>query len=149
MRTVLLYLCFLAGFMVTAAGCAGTSPRFTSSSGEAPPTRDLSVHQLSGIASYYAEEFDGRQTANGEVYDMHAMTAAHRTLPFNTTVKVTHLQTGESVIVRINDRGPFKDDRVIDLSLGAARKIGLIAKGTGPVRLEVLELGAPGKLINE
>ena len=65
MRTVLLYLCFLAGFMVTAAGCAGTSPRFTSSSGEAPPTRDLSVHQLSGIASYYAEEFDGRQTASG------------------------------------------------------------------------------------
>jgi len=64
-------------------------------------------------------------------------------------VQVTHLQTGESVIVRINDRGPFKDDRVIDLSLGAARKIGLIAKGTGPVRLEVLELGAPGKLISE
>lgn len=149
MRTVLLHLCCLAGFMLTAAGCTGSSPRFTTTPGEASPTRDLTVHQLSGIASYYADEFHGRQTANGEEYDMHAMTAAHRTLPFNTTVKVTHLQTGESVIVRINDRGPFKDDRVIDLSLEAARRIGLIAKGTGPVRLDVLELGAPGKLIRE
>jgi rare lipoprotein A len=149
MRTFLLEVCCLVGFMVTAAGCAGTSPRFTSSAGEAPPTRDLSVHQLSGIASYYADEFHGRQTANGEEYNMYALTAAHRTLPFNTTVKVTHLQTGESVVVRINDRGPFKDDRVIDLSLGAARRIGLIDKGTGPVRLDVLELGAPGKLISE
>jgi rare lipoprotein A len=80
---------------------------------------------------------------------MHTLTAAHRTLPFNTTVKVTHLQTGESVIVRINDRGPFKDDRVIDLSLEAAKRIGLIAKGTGPVRLYLIELGAPGRMINE
>jgi len=148
MRT-LLFMCGILAFALVAAGCGAAAPRFTTSAAETPPSRDLSIHQLSGIASYYADEFNGRQTANGEVYDMHTLTAAHRTLPFNTTVKVTHLQTGESVIVRINDRGPFKDDRVIDLSLEAAKRIGLIAKGTGPVRLDVIELGAPGKMINE
>jgi rare lipoprotein A len=132
-------------------GCGTTSPRFTSSSpAPAPvPSRDLSVHQLAGIASYYAQEFDGRRTASGETYDMHQLTAAHRTLPFNTTVRVTHQQTGESVVVRINDRGPFKDDRVIDLSLEAAKRLGLIARGTGPVRLEVLELGSQGRPVTE
>jgi rare lipoprotein A len=73
---------------------------------------------------------------------MHALTAAHKTLPFNTTVKVMNLENGRSVVVRINDRGPFKDDRVIDLSLEAARQIGLIANGTGPVKIEIIELGA-------
>jgi rare lipoprotein A len=128
-------------------GCGTTSPRFTSST--RPPSRDESVHQLSGIASYYAHEFDGKPTANGEVYDMHQLTAAHRTLPFNSLVRVTHLQTGESVVVRINDRGPFKNDRVIDLSLAAAQRIGIIAQGTGQVRLEVLELGSPGTPVSE
>jgi rare lipoprotein A len=72
---------------------------------------------------------------------MHALTAAHRTLPFNTTVKVTLLENARSVVVRINDRGPFKDNRVIDLSLEAARRIGLVQKGTGAVSLEIIELG--------
>jgi rare lipoprotein A len=93
---------------------------------------------MSGIASFYAEEFNGRPTASGETYDMHALTAAHRTLPFNTAVRVTQTENNKSVIVRINDRGPFKDDRVIDLSLEAARRIGLTAKGTGPVKLEII-----------
>jgi rare lipoprotein A len=83
------------------------------------------------------------------MYDMHQLTAAHRTLPFNSTVRVTHQQTGVSVVVRINDRGPFKDDRVIDLSLEAAKRLGLIAHGTGPVRLEVLELGTQGTPVTE
>lgn len=128
-------------------GCGTTSPRFTSST--RPPSRDGSVHQLAGIASYYAHEFDGKPTANGEVYDMHQLTAAHRTLPFNSLVRVTYQQTGESVVVRINDRGPFKNDRVIDLSLAAAQRIGIIAQGTGQVRLEVLELGSPGTPVAE
>jgi rare lipoprotein A len=72
---------------------------------------------------------------------MHDLTAAHRTLPFNTKVKVTNLDNSKSVVVRINDRGPFKDDRVIDLSFEAAKQIGLIANGTASVRLEILELG--------
>ncbi|HXX64484.1 MAG TPA: septal ring lytic transglycosylase RlpA family protein, partial [Bacteroidota bacterium] len=92
-------------------------------------------------ASYYADEFQGRKTASGEVYDMNDLTAAHRTLPFGTKVRVTNKETGKSVVVRINDRGPFKEDRVIDLSLGAARQLGLIANGTASVILQVLELG--------
>jgi len=94
-----------------------------------------------GVASYYGEEFQGRQTSNGETYDMNQLTAAHRTLPFNTLVKVINVQNGKSVVVRINDRGPFKDDRIIDLSFEAAKTIGMIGTGTTNVRLEVLELG--------
>ena len=89
------------------------------------------------MASYYAEEFNGRKTSNGEVYDMNGMTAAHRTLPFNTLVSVTNVLTGKSVVVRINDRGPFKDDRIIDLSLAAAKSIELIGNGTAKVRVEL------------
>jgi len=94
-----------------------------------------------GVASYYADEFNGRTTANGERYDMQQMTAAHRTLPFNTRVRVTNKTTGQSIVVRINDRGPFKDDRIIDLSLAGAKALSLIGTGTAPVRLDVLELG--------
>ena len=121
------------------AGCGAGAPRFTSADRADASFRDLSTHRLEGIASYYADEFHGRRTANGEVYDMNDMTAAHRSLPFGTKVRVTHRETGKSVVVRINDRGPFKDDRVIDLSLSAAKQLGLIANGTGPVVLEVLE----------
>jgi rare lipoprotein A len=119
-------------------GCGTSSPRFRSEPSTGSTVRP-SEHQLSGIASYYAEEFNGRPTANGETYDMHAFTAAHRTLPFNTIVLVTNVETGMSVVVRINDRGPFKDDRVIDLSLAAAQRIGLISRGTGPVTLAIVD----------
>jgi rare lipoprotein A len=127
------------------AGCGPASPRFVTRESPASPEVSSSVHQLTGIASYYADEFHGRPTANGEEYDMHAMTAAHQTLPFNTTVRVTNVTTGAAVIVRINDRGPFKDNRVIDLSLEAAKRLGMITNGTAPVRLDILELGGPGK----
>jgi len=93
------------------------------------------------MASFYGEEYNGRRTSNGETYDMNAMTAAHRTLPFNSRVRVTNLSNGKSVVVRINDRGPFKDERVIDLSLTAAKVLEIIQPGTARVRLEVLELG--------
>ena len=120
-------------------GCGSAVPRFTSH--EPPSARNTaaSANQLEGIASYYADEFHGRPTSSGEVYDMHALTAAHRTLPFNTKVRVVNLENGKSVVVRVNDRGPFKDDRIIDLSLEAAKQIGLVANGTAPVRLEILE----------
>ncbi len=120
-------------------GCAGSSPRFTSAgSTEAPASGS---HQLSGIASYYADDFHGRKTANGETFDMHDLTAAHRTLPFNTRLRVRNLDNNLVVTVRINDRGPFKDNRVIDLSLEAAKRISLIANGTAPVELEIIEFG--------
>jgi rare lipoprotein A len=93
---------------------------------------------VTGTASYYGPGFHGRKTANGERFDQHGNTAAHRTLPFGTRVRVTNLANGESVVVRINDRGPFKRGRIIDLSLGAARKIGMVGTGTARVRVEVI-----------
>ena len=94
-----------------------------------------------GYASWYGGKFHGRKTANGETYNMYALTAAHRTLPFGTRVKVTNLSNGKSVIVRITDRGPFVDKhkRVIDLSYAAAKKIDMIGQGVAKVRLEILD----------
>ena len=91
-----------------------------------------------GIASFYAGKFIGRKTANGERYTGRKLTAAHRVLPFNTYVRVTRLDNGLSVIVRINDRGPYIDGRVIDLSPAAARKIHMIKTGITPVKLEIV-----------
>lgn len=91
-----------------------------------------------GAASWYGPGFHGRQTASGERFDQNAMTAAHRTLPFGTRLRVTNETNGRSVVVRVNDRGPFVGKRLIDLSRGAAERIGLIRKGIGRVRLEVL-----------
>ncbi|MBP6241630.1 MAG: septal ring lytic transglycosylase RlpA family protein [Hydromonas sp.] len=92
----------------------------------------------SGVASYYGPGFHGRRTANGETFNMHAMTAAHRTLPFGTLIKVTNLSNGKSTIVRVNDRGPYVGNRVIDLSVAAAKEIGSTHSGTARVNLEVI-----------
>jgi rare lipoprotein A len=94
---------------------------------------------IEGKASFYGSEFNGRKTANGEVYDETALTAAHRTLPFGTVLRITNLQNGLSVIVRINDRGPFHPDRVIDLSKSAAEEIDLIRYGVADIEAEILE----------
>jgi rare lipoprotein A len=91
-----------------------------------------------GEASYYADSLDGYKTASGELYDKDAFSAAHPSLPFGTKVKVTYLKTGQSVTVVINDRGPKAEDRIIDLSSAAAKKIGLIEAGRGRVKLEVI-----------
>ena len=91
-----------------------------------------------GLASWYGPPYHNRKAANGEVYDMHAMTAAHRTLPLNSVVRVTNLSTGQKALVRITDRGPFVEGRVIDLSLEAAKELGVWRTGTAKVRLEVL-----------
>ena len=127
----------LAGVLL--AGCIA-SPRFTASrASSAEPGSAAMVEE--GIASYYAEEFNGRTTSNGERYDMNQLTAAHRTLPFNTRVRVTNRENGKSVEVRINDRGPFKGERVIDLSLAAAKVLGMIPQGTALVTIDVVEAG--------
>lgn len=94
--------------------------------------------KASGIASWYGPDFHGKKTSNGEIYNMHNLTAAHKTLPMNTMVKVTHVNNGKTVIVRINDRGPFVAGRVIDLSKAAATSINMIGTGTAPVKLEVV-----------
>lgn len=93
---------------------------------------------MSGRASWYGSDFHGKSTSNGEAYDMYAMTAAHKTLPMNTVVRVTNEDNKKQTIVRINDRGPFVESRIIDLSFSAAKEINLVATGTAAVRLEVL-----------
>jgi rare lipoprotein A len=104
--------------------------------------RNSSVgYEERGIASWYGKKFHGRKTSNGEVYDMYAMTAAHKSLPLPTYVQVTNLENGRQTILRVNDRGPFHGNRLIDLSYSAARKLGIIAKGTGLVNVRALQPG--------
>ena len=95
-------------------------------------------HLGDGQASYYGAELEGNPTASGEPFEPGKMTAAHRTLPLGARLRVTNLRTGKSVVVRVNDRGPYEKARVIDLSEAAARKIGMIQRGTARVRLELL-----------
>lgn len=94
--------------------------------------------KLASVASWYGPGFHGRRTANGEIFNQYAMTAAHKSLPFGTKVKVTNLNNGRSVVIRVNDDGPHIPGRVIDLSQGAAAKIGMLSSGTAPVKLEIL-----------
>jgi rare lipoprotein A len=94
-----------------------------------------------GIASWYGEPFHGRKTANGAVYDMHRLTAAHKTLPLPTDVRVTNLENGRSIIVTVNDRGPFAHSRIIDLSYRGAQLLGMVEKGTAKVRVQVVGSG--------
>ena len=92
-----------------------------------------------GLAGYYGNEFQGTSTANGEIYDRNALTAAHRELPFGTQVRVTNMESGNQVVVRINDRGPRDETRILDLSEQASQKLGIIDSGTARARIEVLE----------
>lgn len=96
-----------------------------------------------GMASWYGPNFHGKSTANGETYDQNELTAAHKTLPFNTVVKVTNLENGKSVTVRINDRGPYVGNRVIDVSRAAAEQLEMIGPGTAEVRLELVSSDVP------
>lgn len=103
-----------------------------------PFIADGSASARSGLASWYGQAHHGRKTASGERFNQHAMTAAHPTLPFGTRVRVTNRANGRSVVVRINDRGPFHGNRIIDLSRKAAQAIGMLAAGTARIRMEVL-----------
>lgn len=125
------------------AACAGKP-----APASAPAAPRLQVGgKETGLASWYGPEFHGNRTANGERYNMFDLTAAHRTLPFGTLVKVENLENHREVTVRINDRGPFVDRRIIDLSYGAARALGLSRGGTAKVRIVILALpGAPTSL---
>jgi len=136
----------LTAFLLCAAAlglsaCTGSSPRFTAAKTVKVETGGSYSAREEGIASYYADEFNGRRTSNGEIFDMNKLTAAHKSLPFNSVVKVLNLDNGKSVVVRVNDRGPFVEGRVIDLSLAGAKAIGMIGTGTARVALEVLEFG--------
>ncbi len=99
----------------------------------------LTSYYQVGIASWYGEEFHGRRTSSGEIYNMYEMTAAHKSLPFGTKVLVVDLKTGRSVVVRINDRGPFIHGRIIDLSFAAAKKLGIVKKGIARVGIKIVQ----------
>lgn len=114
------------GAALALGGCASTRPAPGAASGDV------------GIASYYSAKFHNRPTASGERYSKYGMSAAHRSLPFGTQVRVTHLESGRDVVVTINDRGPFVKGRIIDLSYAAARKLGMVREGVAKVRVEVL-----------
>ncbi|GGL97273.1 endolytic peptidoglycan transglycosylase RlpA [Pseudomonas asuensis] len=103
------------------------------------PLNDATSYRVTGTASWYGTKFHGQATANGETYDLYGMTAAHKTLPLPSYVRVTNLDNGKSVIVRVNDRGPFYSDRVIDLSFAAAKKLGYAETGTAHVRVEGID----------
>lgn len=130
MRSLPLLSLLAALLFVT--GCAGSRPSIGSGSG----ARDGS--EAVGFASFYGNEFHGRRTASGERYDSDALSAAHRTLPFGTRVRVTNLKNGRSVVVTITDRGPFRRGRIVDVSRRAARELGMLRAGVARVRLEVI-----------
>ena len=149
----MLLLCFclaLNGCYINRIGGSGSGNKGTSSSGGAvrgskPYTiRGVTYYPLAsgvgyseeGIASWYGDDFHGKKTANGEVYDMYSMTAAHKLLPFNTKLKVTNLSNGKSIVVRVNDRGPFVEKRIIDLTHTGASSLGMMGPGTARVRVE-------------
>ena len=113
-------------FALAAGGCATGRPR-------------TGVTIERGMASWYGPGFDGRRTASGERYDMHALTAAHPTLPFGTLLEVRNVATGASVRVRVNDRGPYVPGRVVDVSYSAAEQLGLVGRGIAPVKLDVVQ----------
>tara|TARA_Y100000589_G_C27106799_1_gene610448 strand:- start:460 stop:933 length:474 start_codon:yes stop_codon:yes gene_type:complete len=125
------------------------SPRYTpdktkaiiKKTGKKTKKYDRSKKVLKGISSYYGPKFHGKLTANGEVFDMYGLTAAHKTLPLNTIVRVTNLSNDKSLILRINDRGPYVGDRILDCSYGAAKKLDFVQSGTTDVRIEVIEWG--------
>lgn len=128
---VLLLLFCLAPLLSFLASCAPARRPPT----PPPPSAKAATYREVGYASWYGKEFHGRPTSSGEIYDMHAFTAARRTLPLGTVAEITHLGDGRSVRVRINDRGPFVTNRIIDLSYGAAKEIDMADQGLAKVRL--------------
>jgi len=123
---------------VTAPSAPITTPKTKTNSSNKTISGPAPRYEAEGRASYYAHKFHGRKTSSGEVYDMHKLTAAHRTLPFGTQLKVTNLSNNKSVVVRVNDRGPFKKERLIDVSLEAAKRLEMIGPGVIKVRIETL-----------
>ena len=105
------------------------------------PTFKKSKMVYKGVSSYYGPKFHGKLTANGEIFDMYGVTAAHKEFPFNTVTRVTNENNGKSLIIRINDRGPYIAGRILDCSFGAAKKLGFVSEGTAPVKIEILEWG--------
>lgn len=139
---------------IALAACTA-SPRYPSPPKSSPPAdRSANLSEITrpgranvstegayqiGLASYYAHKFHGRQTANGEIFDMYGLSAAHRELPLGTVIRVTHMGNGRSLELRVNDRGPFIPGRILDLSLGAAQKLDMVEAGVAEIRIDILK----------
>ncbi|MBR4747217.1 MAG: septal ring lytic transglycosylase RlpA family protein, partial [Desulfovibrio sp.] len=132
-----LSICACGGKPKYRGGVPGSAP-YTVKGKRYVPLKSAEGFVQEGVASWYGPKFHGRPTASGETYNQWGMTAAHTILPLHTKVRVTSLDSGRACIVRINDRGPFVGDRVIDLSKAAAQKVGILGKGTGRVRIQAL-----------
>jgi rare lipoprotein A len=132
------FLCGFGAALFLSVSSSSGGPSAVDDKGSAKATQAVASVSETGVASYYADKYHGRPTASGEVFDMSQHTAAHRTLAFGTTVKVTSLENGRSVTVRINDRGPFVAGRVIDLSLAAAEELQMVRSGLARVKLEIV-----------
>ena len=142
-----LYFCFI---IILLYSCT-TSPRYTSNSSSANKNKNIKSYKkqnfnknkkiYNGISSWYGKDFHGNPTANGEVYDMYGITAAHKEFPLNTIARVTNLDNNKSIILRINDRGPYVAGRILDCSYGAAKKLDFLDKGTTNVKIEIIEWG--------
>ncbi len=139
----------LLGALVALAGCGSSQPESEPHFKIGAPYRIdgrwyypkfVSAYEATGIASWYGDDYDGRQTANGEIYDVGALTAAHPTLQLPCLVRVTNLENGRSLVLRVNDRGPFVKNRLIDLSQAAARELGFEHQGLARVHLQYLGL---------
>lgn len=135
-------LCFIAAIWIGALLLAGCGRRIAVLP---PPAVSATVATEVGMASWYGRPYHGRRAASGEVYDMEKLTAAHRTLPFGTSVRVENLENGKKVDLRINDRGPFVEDRIIDVSRAAARALGMLGTGMAKVRIDVVSAPAEAR----
>ncbi len=126
----------LVSLTLVVLGCAETRQPAKPAAASPEPTK-----RIVGLASWYGQRHQGRPTASGEAYDMNRLTAAHRTFPFGTRLRVTNVENGRSVVVRVNDRGPHVPGRILDLSLGAAKALGMVGEGVGRVEIVVLSAG--------
>ncbi len=149
-----LQLVILCSLLVCIAGCGAKTANLKPNVGKTYTVNGKTYSPLKtvtpgfaqqGIASWYGPGFHGKKTSSGEIYDMRSMTAAHNILPLQSVVKVTNLNNRKEVVVRINDRGPFVDDRVLDLSLSAAHQLDMVGPGTIPIKLTVIS--SPGSVI--
>ena len=150
-RLVVLSMVFYLFGCSAAARFTGSGRNAVTSPGTAPsrttttPSSGKALLTVEGIASFYSYDFDKKKTASGEIFNKDALTAAHREFPFGTVLRVTNLSNGNTVVVTVNDRGPVNKARIIDLSEGAAKEIGMIQDGTTKVRIEVLKWGQNSK----
>ena len=141
--SITLFCFILMGIACSTTGQHRTAPPGDISTRESlrkDRSQTMASRTLYGKASFYAEKFHGKKTASGEIFDMNKFTAAHKTLPFGTTCRVTNISNQKSVIVKINDRGPFVDGRIIDLSKGAAKSIDALQSGVVDVKIEILNI---------